>query len=575
MKQATRNTRPQLSESWGDFDDELSDGSSGESVDDEQDFESPSLEAIEEHGNPRSDNDITPSKTALRRTNGRATRQSVESDSRSPATRRSTRLGSRNGSVEPELIMPSMHQSMESSFAQKSPNARARRNNKLPRSETTQRRGSQPLTRHDQYLIKSSTRKDEANSSPLLLIWANVVAPTMGYIFGVLKIVLQHMKPLFGALIALCLFLLLVQFAFRQVLSLGPLGSIPTIFGYMASPCSIPGASYLPLCGTRETRVTAPVEFDQLMTVQSAFEDVVQSAAEGSTLPMAMKYSESSVRDLKHVVMYSNLPSKSSLVFEFEGFIEMARMASADLTKFNSRIGRAVDHIISANRFTLQVIDGFAESDAQRGTVSRFLSASFPFFGPGGLTEAHLLEQYLRQTSEVETQIHGLIADAEALMKIMDDLDGRLDVIHDIITRDGVHVKGSRDELFAQLWTKLGGNRSSVQKVENQMALLRQVGTSRQTAWNFLQATLIRLQEIAAGLEDLRERVAAPEVVGTDIPLQQHIQVIQMGVERLEIQRDNSRTLQMESYRKIMDRGTSMGNDRQVDASKGTKGLGK
>jgi hypothetical protein len=575
MKRATRNTRPQLSESWGDFDEQLSDRSSGESADDEEDFESPSLEAIEEHGITRSRQDVESPKTALRRPNGRITRQSVEADTRSPATRRSTRLGSRTSSVEPELIMPSMHQSMDSSFSQKSPTVRVRRSNKLIRNEATPRRAPQTLTRHDQHLIKGSTRKDEAKYSPLFLIWTNVIAPTLGYIFGVFKIVLQHMKPLFGALIALCLFLLLIQFAFRQVLSLGPLGSIPTIFGYMASPCSIPGASYLPLCGSKETRVTAPVEFDQLITVQSAFEEVVQSAAEGSTLPMAMKYSESSVRDLKHVVMYSNLPSKSSLVFEFEGFIEMARMASADLTKFNSRIGRAVDHIISANRFTLQVIDGFAESDAQRGTVSRFLSASFPFFGPSGLTEGHLLEQYLRQTSEVETQIHGLITDAEALMKIMDDLDGRLDVIHDIITRDGVHVKGSRDELFAQLWTKLGGNRSSVQKVENQLALLRQVGTSRQTAWNFLQATLIRLQEIAAGLEDLRERVAAPEIVGTDVPLQQHIQVIQMGVERLEIQRDNSRTLQMESYRKIMDRGTSMGEDRQVDAAKGMKGKGK
>jgi hypothetical protein len=562
MKSATRKTRPQLSESWGDFDDDFSEHSSGESADDEKDFDSPSLEAIEEHQTPR---------TRQRRTSSRVARYSVDPDaqpsntSRSSVTQRSTRLGSRTNSVEPEFVMPSMHQSMESSFTRKASNVRSKRGNKSPQSEATPRRSSRTINRHDKQFFEDSKRADHGTSSIFSLLWVHGIAPLLGYIFSVLKIALHHLKPLFGIVIALCLFGLLLQFAFRQAISLGSLGSIPAIFGYIASPCSIPGASHLPLiCGSRETTVTAPVEFEQLISVQSAFEDVVQSAAEGSTLPMAMKYSESSVRDLKHVVMYSNLPSKSSLVFEFEGFIETARMASSDLTKFNSRIGRAVDHIISANRFTLQVIDGFAESDAHRGTVSRFLSNTFSFFAPSGLTEAHLLEQYLRQTSEVETQIHGLIAEAEALIKIMEDLDGRLDVIHGIVTRDGVHVKGSHDELFAQLWTKLGGNRSSVQKVQDQLALLRQVGTSRQTAWNFLQATLVRLQEIASGLEDLRERVAAPEIVGMDVPLQQHIHVIQMGVERLENQRENSRELQMESYRRIMDRGSAKGEDRQV-----------
>jgi hypothetical protein len=567
MRPATRKTRPQLTESWGDIEDDFSDHSSGESADNEQSFELPSREVIKEHRNTQN---------RLRRTSARITRQSVEPDvqnsntSKNSVTRRSTRLGSRTNSVEPEFVMPSMYQSMEHSFTRKSPSMRSKRGYKSPQNEATPRRSSRTLNRQDQQLFNDSKLTNHDNPSIFSLVWTYGIAPLLGYTFSILKIALHHMKPLFGIVIALCMFGLLLQFAFRQVLSLGPLGSIPTIFGYLASPCSIPGASYLPImCGPKETTVTAPVEFDQLMTVQSAFEDVVRSAAEGSTLPMAMKYSESSVRDLKHVVMYSNLPSKSSLVFEFEGFIETARMASADLTKFNSRIGRAVDHIISANRFTLQVIDGFADNDAHRGTVSRFLSNTFPFFGPSGLTETHLLRQYLRQTSEVETQIHGLIVEAEALIRIMEDLDGRLDVIHGIVTRDGVHVKGSRDELFAQLWTKLGGNRSSVQKVEDQMALLRQVGTSRQTAWNFLQATLVRLQEIASGLEDLRERVAAPEIIGTDIPLQQHIHVIQMGVERLESQRENSRELQMESYRRIMDRGIVKGRDKQVEVIKG------
>ena len=52
------------------------------------------------------------------------------------------------------------------------------------------------------------------------------------------------------------------------------------------------------------------MEFDQLMTVQSKFEEVLEESAGGVSLPLDMKRGEASVRDLRQLVRYSQLHSK-------------------------------------------------------------------------------------------------------------------------------------------------------------------------------------------------------------------------------------------------------------------------
>jgi len=292
------------------------------------------------------------------------------------------------------------------------------------------------------------------------------------------------------------------------------------------------------------------------MTVQSAFEDVLASSATGVNVPLEMKRGEASIRDLKHVVQYSTLPSRNELVFEFTGFIDTARQASADLTKFNSRIGRAADRVIGVNRWTLQVIDGIAEKETSRGAVSRFLQDTLlvPFFH-NQAPENLVLEQYLEHTQAVEEQIAELIVEAQALLAILQNLDDRLDVIQSISTRDGVSLKGSRDEIFAQLWTWVGGNRASLKKNNEQKDLLNQVNVYRKTAWEHVSGTILKLQSIANGLEDLRERMGAPNVLGIQAAsLKLHIEHIQMGVERLEEQRAESRRVEGSNYRSLLDR---------------------
>jgi len=407
----------------------------------------------------------------------------------------------------------------------------------------------------------------------LYLLWTNLISPVLSFALSVLGSALSHLRPVLGILMAIWLTRL---FMGHYLASFGPisnlLANIPSIpsLSSLPSPCSLPGSSYLPFCPSPDINLPAsPLEFDQLITVQSAFEDVLSASISGATLPLDMKRSEASIRDLKHVVRYSALPSRNELVFEFTGFIETARQASADLTRFNSRIGRAVDHILSTNRWTLQILDGVAEAEASKGVVGRMVegSALLAVFRSSRLTEEVLLEQYLKHTRAVEEQIKNLILEAQALLSILTNLDDRLDVIASIVARDGVAVQGSRDELFAELWTRIGGNRASVKKVNDQLRLLREVAVYRKTAWAHVSGTVLKLQSIASQLEDLRERVGAADMGVLEIPLRQHIENIQLGVERLERQRDESRRVESESYRRVLDRNNVMGDDRLVEGS--------
>lgn len=180
------------------------------------------------------------------------------------------------------------------------------------------------------------------------------------------------------------------------------------------------------------------------------------------------------------------------------------------------------------------------------------------------LTRNALLDQYLRHTGAVEEQILFLINEAHTLLDTLDNLDGRLDVIASIATRDGISVEDGKDELLSLLWTKLGGHRNSVAKLDKQLSLLTDVGSYRRMAWAHVNGAVIKLMAIRDNLEDLRERVAMPEVVGAVVPLEVHIQNINLGIERLEQQRDSSRRMEQERLASI----TGRADDRMRIAEK-------
>ncbi|KAL9031984.1 MAG: hypothetical protein Q9196_000057 [Gyalolechia fulgens] len=355
-----------------------------------------------------------------------------------------------------------------------------------------------------------------------------------------------------------------------------------SIFSALSPICRIPGTSFLnlPMCHhnilphqpQNSSGESPPVEFDELINVQAQFESILEESAGGVSLPLDMKRSETSLRDLRTIIRYSSLPSKNELVFEFNGFIETASLASSDLQKFNSHVGRAVDNILATARWTKRVLDGVAMEHEARGLIAGFFSDKLLApFQPLRFTGATIMQQYTEHTRLVESEINRLIDEAQVLLGVLHNLDDRLDVIHGVAIRDNLHAQGSREEMMSQLWTMLGGNRKALGKFESQLKLLNQVNIYRQTAITHVAGTMLKLQAMGAELAELRERVGTVELVGDRkyVPLSVHIESIELGVERLERTRNWARGRENEEMRKTLakdaDRDKRGDNRRQVN----------
>ena len=461
-------------------------------------------------------------------------------------------------SAEPEFIMPSIHEDGISSSwlgAQKTIVGRgdSKVSRKQHRSEAGGIAASNPLLRYPPQERSSGS-------------WIDHLSPVWSWAYDVLGKALRLVKTPVAYLLALWLL-----FGISVVLRTFLFSSLSKALSPL---CRIPGTSLLNLsiCQTpfsaRNAGEAPPVQFDELMTVQNKFEEVLQESAGGVSLPLDMKRGETSIRDLRQVVRFSQLHSKNELVLEFDGFIETARIASYDLQKFNSHVGRGVDNILATARWTKRVLDGIMERDASQGALSSFFNDKLLApFQPIKFTEDALLDQYIQHTRVVEDEINRLVVEAQALLLVLQNLEDRLDVIHGVAIRDNLHAQGGKNEVLSQLWTMLGGNRSKLGKFDSQLRLLGQVNTYRQNAIAHVSGTLIKLQSMGAELEELRERVGSVELLGGkgSIPLSLHIENIEMGVERLESGRKGAKELENEELRKTLEKGR--GNERMIEGS--------
>jgi hypothetical protein len=453
-------------------------------------------------------------------------------------------------SYEPQFIMPTMSTSISPSdrLAQKRM-APAPTKGTPSKQAAVSVRSSQPN--------KGRTRK--AASSPVIDKVVLILVHATEWLLDILGQTLKALKRPISWLLAAYLFagiLMLVQNLLTT-----------SIYTALSPICRIPGLSLLnlPICRyaspnhdnpTITAGTSAPVEFDALMKTQSQFESILSESATGVTLPLDMKRSETSIRDLRQIVRYSQLASRNEMVLEFDGFIETARMASYDLQKFNSHVGRGVDIVLSTARWTQRVLDDMAHKQSSRGVIPGFIQDKILApFKPVQFTEAMLLDQYIAHTRVVSEEIERLIEEAQALLLVLQNLEDRLDVIHAVAMHDNIAAQAEKDEILSHLWTLLGGNRAKLGKFNNQLGLLRQVGQYRKVAWAHVSATILKLQAMGAELEELRSRVSSAEVLKghKEIPLAVHVENIRLGVERLEEGRDRARKLEQGHVRRVLD----------------------
>lgn len=223
-----------------------------------------------------------------------------------------------NKSPEPELVMPSLNVgSFDGSWADTTGRASKLRDSRFTadgrrRSARPGKSDGSPLPRKAKTPIKKEAPSQPSSNSntiqDILDIAVEHATIIMSWLLDVVGGALKVLKkPLSYFLAVWLLFGILV--VVRNLVT-------NSIYASLSPICRIPGTGLLklPFCPVHrvDTRNGDPpsLEFDQLMSVQAKFEEVLEESAGGVSLPLDMKRGEASIRDLRQLVRYSQLHSK-------------------------------------------------------------------------------------------------------------------------------------------------------------------------------------------------------------------------------------------------------------------------
>lgn len=232
-----------------------------------------------------------------------------------PVTQRATRQTTR--SPEPELIMPSLDaNSMDGSWADTTGT-----NVRPSRGSRAAERPRETRARRSRYTESSSSPETPVPTKPP----KKSIPRSPKEAQDTLQAVVDHLEAmLFWSLDVLGKALRLLKTPISYLLAIWMLFGLgiiarnlitTSIYASLSPICRIPGTSLfnLPFCpggSGRGPEDIPPIEFDQLMTVQSKFEEVLEESAGSVSLPMDMKRGEASIRDLRQLVKYSQIHSK-------------------------------------------------------------------------------------------------------------------------------------------------------------------------------------------------------------------------------------------------------------------------
>ena len=281
------------------------------------------------------DGDFVPSEestiqdaTSQEATSQETSREGSNSSLDTPQSNRETRL-SRKKSTEPELIMPSLDEGamdgsgiaikrrVDSSMkALQNRRMDAQENRRRSPRVATQRQSStdsptKPRGPKSKQVPRSAPRQSPSQTPSQ--IFTETLEAIGLWILGTLRMALSMLKypaMVLSAVMILVFVLLLLAGSLRSLVS-------NAISAPFSPVCQLPGISVLCQLADRAQAKSPPIQFDEMMTVQSKFEDVLESSADSVTLPLDMKRGEASIRDLRQLVRYSSLRSKYVSVYNW------------------------------------------------------------------------------------------------------------------------------------------------------------------------------------------------------------------------------------------------------------------
>ncbi|KAJ7170790.1 hypothetical protein C8R43DRAFT_981075 [Mycena crocata] len=326
-----------------------------------------------------------------------------------------------------------------------------------------------------------------------------------------------------------------------------------TIRAAFAPLCYIPGLSSSSLClpdgyaTTGNRRSPQWADYPTLVDVQSAtIEQLLDESSTGSALALQIKKAEMATTDLVTLVRVSELKSRDMLGDSLRQFVDDARTAGRALNKLNSKVAGAVDGIMAVNDYALHTIEA-AQSQSSPSIIRHIIP-----WTPSKPKSDLVLSTFEDSMNYLSFTMQSLIVEFELNLQNLNKLEEQLSVLHELVSREDNSISSAKSELLGELWTKVGGNRRKLRGYEHHLHLLKGLTQYRKQALVHVVSALQTLTQMSEDIENLRERVAAPELVGSRIPVEVHIKSIQSGLERLKEGRSKAKVRESEAIKKII-----------------------
>jgi len=199
-----------------------------------------------------------------------------------------------------------------------------------------------------------------------------------------------------------------------------------------------------------------------------------------------------------------------------------------------------------------------------RANKPSILSAIVPWGPPRKNVDEIVTKTFEDAMDTLSSNMERLIIEAEINLQNLNVLEERLATIHEIVAREDVSITAAQEELLAELWSRLGGNKKMKKTFENHLELLRGLGEYRRQALAHVVAALQTLRGMSEDMEDIRERVAAPNLLDS-IPVEVHLKSIKMGLERMSESRIYAQKLQQEAVKKILKKSGSQDDEDETN----------
>jgi len=198
-------------------------------------------------------------------------------------------------------------------------------------------------------------------------------------------------------------------------------------------------------------------------------------------------------------------------------------------------------------------VNDYALHSIESARASRSISDLMPW----NPSRQSIIDEVITKTFEetmhaLSNNMARLVIEAEHSLQGLDALEVRLETLHEIISREESSVTFDQTQLLADLWTILGGNREELRNFEHHLTLLKELGAYRKQARGHVVAALQTLRTMSDDMEDMRERVAAPNLIGSSVPAEVHMKSIRMGLERLLEGRTKAGKLDENASRQVM-----------------------